>query len=171
MQFSAATGTTLNDPRCYSVASYRFQATTSNPSFELQLTRGSGGSLSDFIITYAARTDNGSGNTTMRMLHGSGAPTGINFSSAGVVQASSVTGNTWVSEKADFTGVTGVDNLTAGSTIYFEATLNGTYTEFFDNMVVQAVPEPVTQALVIFASLALLVSAGRWGVCRLKQAV
>ena len=147
VQFSAATGTTDNDPRATQAASLRFQATTANPSFKLELTRGSGGSLRDFIVTYATRTTSGSGSAAVTW---EWSTDGTNFSSANVSQPASVTypgsGTVWYVRTADFTGVTAIDNIATGDSIWFRATLSDGTAEYFDNIVIQTVPAPVMSA-------------------------
>jgi hypothetical protein len=156
---SYPTGTTVNDPRGTPSATSGIRV-SSGSTFQFSLTRNTGGaSLYDFVITYAATRGNIAGTTTSTWQY---SLNGTTWSSTGVIQPATVpAGTTWNTYTVDFTGVTSIENVAVGTTIYFRDTI-GSNNQSFDNIVISAVPEPITYALAAFGLMFAGVGAGRF---------
>jgi hypothetical protein len=122
--------------------------------------------LSDFVITYATRRTS-TGFTTHTWAYSTD---GINYTDFGSVgfTADSV----FELKTVDMSSISALDNQ---ATVFFRDTLSGATSTSgnnrFDNIAVEAVPEPTTVALGIFAFGLLAISGGRaWLHSRRRQA-
>lgn len=157
--FSKITGTTLNEN------------TSSSPNYALQ-ENGAGGpnatltlhisgtGLSGFVLTYASEST--AANTQSWAYS-------INNSSYTTFTSPSV-GTSWGTVTVDFSSIT---SLNGAANVYFRDTITAASgTVGFDNIAINAVPEPVSMALAVFggvAGLGLCVGALRKKLAKAAQ--